>query len=216
MGVPYVPILGLVGTDLLKRRDDMVIAVDPFDGKTKTVVAKALRPDVAVFHAQKADRQGNVSCGYEAEVVILAEASKHVIVTAETIVERLTEKEAAGAFIPGIHVDAVAHAPFGAHPAGVVFRTEHTRRSLVERVDFVSAAGSTPPDVLRLGHPTKVVTPKAMFHFEKDAGVLKLATIYPPWTLDDSGRTPVSTWKRAGRFRRHPRPATRNCTCCGR
>lgn len=118
MGVPYVPVIGLVGTDLLERRDDMVIAVDPFDGKTRSVVAKALRPDVAVFHAQKADRQGNVSCGYEAEAVILAEASKHVIVTAETIVDRLTEKEATGAFIPGIHVDAVAHAPFGAHPAG--------------------------------------------------------------------------------------------------
>ncbi len=34
MGVPYVPVVGLVGTDLLKRRDDMVVAVDPFDGKT--------------------------------------------------------------------------------------------------------------------------------------------------------------------------------------
>ncbi len=67
----------------------------------------------------------------------------------------------------------------------VVFRTEHTRRSLVERVDFVSAAGNTPPDVLRLGHPSKVVTPKATFRFEKDAGVLKLDTIHPPWTLDD-------------------------------
>jgi glutaconate CoA-transferase subunit A len=118
MGVPYVPVVGLVGTDLLKRRDDMVIAVDPFDGKTKTVVAKALRPDVAVFHAQTADRHGNVSCGYDAEVVILAEASKYVIVTAERIVDRITEKDAKGAFIPGIHVDAVAHAPFGAHPAG--------------------------------------------------------------------------------------------------
>lgn len=118
MGVPYVPIVGLVGTDLLKRRDDMVVAVDPFDGKTKSVVAKSLRPDVAVFHAQTADRFGNVSCGYEAEVVILAEASAHVIVTAEKIVDRLTEKEAKGAFIPSIHVDAVAHAPFGAHPAG--------------------------------------------------------------------------------------------------
>jgi glutaconate CoA-transferase subunit A len=120
MGVPYVPVLGLVGTDLLARRDDMVIATDPFDGKSKTVVAKALRPDVAVFHAQKADRHGNVSCGYDAVVVMLAEASRHVIVTAETIVERVTEKEAAGTFIPGIHVDAVAYAPFGAHPAGLV------------------------------------------------------------------------------------------------
>jgi glutaconate CoA-transferase subunit A len=118
MGVPYVPIVGLVGTDLLRRRDDMVIAVDPFDGKTRSVVAKALRPDVAVFHAREADRQGNVSCGYEAEAVILAEASKHVIVTAESIVDRLTEQHATGTFIPAIHVDAVAHAPFGAHPGG--------------------------------------------------------------------------------------------------
>lgn len=118
MGVPYVPILGLVGTDLLKRRDDMVVAVDPFDGKTRTVVAKAMRPDVAVFHVQKADRQGNVSCGYHAEYVILAEASKLVIVTAEQIVDRLSEDDATGTFIPSIHVDAVVHAPFGAHPAG--------------------------------------------------------------------------------------------------
>ena len=118
MGVPYVPIVGLVGTDLLKRRDDMIIAVDPFDGKTKSVVAKALRPDVAVFHAQVADRHGNVSCGYETEAVILAEASAHVIVTAERIVDQLTEKESKGAFIPAIHVDAVVHAQYGAHPAG--------------------------------------------------------------------------------------------------
>ena len=120
MGVPYVPVLGLVGTDLIARRDDMVIAADPFDGSTKTVVARALRPDVAVFHAQKADRHGNVSCGYDAVVVTLAEASRHVIVTAETIVEELTEKDATGTFIPGIHVDAVAHAPYGAHPGGCV------------------------------------------------------------------------------------------------
>jgi glutaconate CoA-transferase subunit A len=119
MGVPYIPVIGLVGTDLLARRDDMVIAPDPFDPGVHSVVARAMRPDVAVFHAQKADRQGNVSCGYEVEAVVLAEASRHVIVTAEVIVDRLTEKEAAGAFIPGIHVDAVAHAPFGAHPSGL-------------------------------------------------------------------------------------------------
>ena len=122
MGVPYVPVIGLVGTDLLKRRDDMVLATDPFDGKTISVVAKALRPDVAVFHVAKADRQGNVSCGYPVEAVILAEASRHVIVTAEQIVERLTEKEAIGTFIPSILIDAVVPVPFGAHPAGL---TDH-------------------------------------------------------------------------------------------
>ena len=122
MGVPYVPVIGLVGTDLLKRRDDMVLAPDPFGEGKVTVVAKAMRPDVAVFHVDKADRQGNVSCGYHTEAVILAEASKHVVVTAEEIVDRLTEKDAVGTFIPSILVDTVVHAPFGAHPGGLTGR----------------------------------------------------------------------------------------------
>ena len=67
----------------------------------------------------------------------------------------------------------------------VVFRTEHTRRSLVERVDFISAAGSTEPDVLRLGHPSRVLPPKASFRFERDKGFLQLDSIHPPHTLED-------------------------------
>jgi glutaconate CoA-transferase, subunit A len=118
MGVPYVPIVGLVGTDLLKRRDDMKICIDPFDGKTKTVVAKALRPDVALFHVEAADRDGNVSTGYPSDNVILAQASRTVIVTAERIVDRIQEKDAVGTYMPGIDVDSVVHAPYGAHPAG--------------------------------------------------------------------------------------------------
>jgi glutaconate CoA-transferase, subunit A len=118
MGVPYVPIVGLVGTDLLKRRDDMKICADPFDGKTKSVVAKALRPDVALFHVQAADADGNVSTGYPSNDVLLAEASRTVIVTAERIVERLRERDAVGTYLPAILVDVVVHAPFGAHPAG--------------------------------------------------------------------------------------------------
>jgi glutaconate CoA-transferase subunit A len=122
MGVPYVPVIGLVGTDLLKRRDDMVLAPDPFGEGKVTVVAKAMRPDVAVFHVAKADHHGNVSCGYYAETVMLAEASRHVIVTAEEIVDRLTEDDAVGTFIPSILVDAVVHARFGAHPGGFADR----------------------------------------------------------------------------------------------
>ena len=67
----------------------------------------------------------------------------------------------------------------------VVFRTEHTRRSLVERVDFVSAAGATPPDVLRLGGPSKVVTPKATLAFNVEAGSLHLDSVHPGHTLDE-------------------------------
>jgi glutaconate CoA-transferase subunit A len=74
---------------------------------------------VALFHARAVDRQGNVSCGYHSENVLLAEASKLVIVTAEQVVDQLTEKEAVGTWMPGILVDVIAHAPRGAHPAGM-------------------------------------------------------------------------------------------------
>ena len=138
MGVPYVPVIGLVGTDLLKRRDDMVVAADPFGSGKVSVVAKAMRPDVAVFHVDKADRNGNVSCGYQVEAVILAEASAHVVVTAEEIVDRVTEKDAVGgAFIPSILVDAEVHAPHGAHPGGMSGRYAPDREAMRE---YVSAS----------------------------------------------------------------------------
>ena len=66
----------------------------------------------------------------------------------------------------------------------IVFRTEHTKRSLVEHVDFISAAGSTPPDVLRHGGPSKVLTPKATFKFDKESGRLHLESVHPPYTVE--------------------------------
>jgi glutaconate CoA-transferase subunit B len=65
----------------------------------------------------------------------------------------------------------------------IVFRTEHTRRSLVERVDFISAAGSTPPDVLRHGGPSKVITPMATFRFDKQQERLRLETVHVPYSV---------------------------------
>jgi glutaconate CoA-transferase subunit A len=117
MGVPYVPVLGLVGSDLLRNREDMKVLPDPFDPSRKTVVARSYRPDVCLLHALKADREGNVDLGRATDDVLLAEASRLVIVSAEAIVERL-ERPAHGGFLPGILVDHVTEAPFGAHPAG--------------------------------------------------------------------------------------------------
>jgi glutaconate CoA-transferase subunit B len=67
----------------------------------------------------------------------------------------------------------------------VVFRTEQTVRSLVEKVDYISACGSSPPDVLRHGNPTRVVTPKALFRFDKEDGLLRLDSVHPGYTFDD-------------------------------
>ncbi len=118
MGAPYVPVLGLAGSDLLRGREDMKIQPDPFDPTVQTVVARAYRPEVALLHAQKADRAGNVAIGYHSEDTIIAEASRTVIVTVEELVDSLPESEANGTYLPSILVDAVVHAPWGAHPAG--------------------------------------------------------------------------------------------------
>ena len=141
MGVPYVPVIGLVGSDLLKRRDDMIVAPDPFGSGKVSVVAKSMRPDVAVFHVDKADRNGNVSLGYLAEAVMLAEASAHVVVTAEEIVDRITEKDAVGGFIPSILVDDVVHAPHGAHPGGMSGRYAPDAAAMKE---YVAASRDDP------------------------------------------------------------------------
>lgn len=116
MGVPYVPVVGLAGSDLIRRREDMKVVPDPFDPSVSTVVARAYRPQVALLHAHRADRAGNVDIGYFNEDVMLAEASRTVIVTAEELVDDLPESAATGTFLPSLLVDAVVHAPFGAHP----------------------------------------------------------------------------------------------------
>lgn len=66
----------------------------------------------------------------------------------------------------------------------ILFRTEHSRRVFVDRVDFVTAPGSTPPEVYRLGGLSKVVTDLAVFEFSRERGRLELASIHPGVTLD--------------------------------
>lgn len=67
----------------------------------------------------------------------------------------------------------------------ILFRTEHTRRTFVERVDYVSSAGTSPPDTIRNGHCHQVITPKAVFAFDQEAGILRLQSIHAPYTPDD-------------------------------
>lgn len=119
MGIPYVPCVGLVGSDLLAGRDDMKICPDPFNPDVESVVVKSLCPDVAMFHGLRADRQGNVDMGIVTDDVILAEASRTVIVSVEEIVETLDEPEAEGTFLPSVLTNVIVHAPYGAHPGGM-------------------------------------------------------------------------------------------------
>jgi len=134
MGVPYIPVRGLAGTDVFKRRDDMLIAPNPFDPSEETVVALAQNPDVAILHALRADRDGNALLRKHGEDVMIAQASHRVIVTAEEIVNRVTADDEGGQFISAINVTAVVHAPHGAHPTAVPGRYDTDRDHILEYV----------------------------------------------------------------------------------
>ena len=93
---------------------------DPY-GTGKIAVVPPLNPDVAILHAQRADRQGNTQLwgllGMQKEVAF---ASKHVIVVVEELVdESVIRADPNRTLIPGLIVDAVVHEPYGAHPSYV-------------------------------------------------------------------------------------------------
>jgi glutaconate CoA-transferase subunit A len=113
--LPMAVMRGYVGTDLLERTRVERITC-PFSGE-ELVAVPALAPDVAIVHAQEADREGNVQLwgipGVQKEAVLAAGRS---LVTVERIVEELEPKPGAVA-IPGWVIDAVAQAPLGSQPS---------------------------------------------------------------------------------------------------
>lgn len=61
----------------------------------------------------------------------------------------------------------------------VLFRTEHSRRVFVPRVDFVTAPGIAPPEAYRPGGPSVLVTPLAVFDFDRERGRFRLRSLHP-------------------------------------
>lgn len=70
-------------------------------------------------------------------------------------------------------------------PRVILFREEHTPRVLVSRVDFVSAAGSSPDHVYRPGGPYALVTGRCVFAFDRTERRFRLASIHPGHTLQE-------------------------------
>jgi glutaconate CoA-transferase subunit A len=115
--LPFGVLRGYVGTELMARIRDTVAEIEcPFTGEALTAV-RALRPDVGIVHAQRADRQGNVQIwgivGVQKEIVL---ASSRSLVTVEEIVDKLEPRPGA-IVLPTWAVGAVAEAPRGAHPS---------------------------------------------------------------------------------------------------
>ncbi len=70
-------------------------------------------------------------------------------------------------------------------PRVILFRLEHSPRTLVRRVDFVSAPGTSPPGVYRPGGPYALVTGRCVFRFEPARGRFRLASLHPGHSLDE-------------------------------
>jgi glutaconate CoA-transferase subunit A len=117
-GVPFLPIRGIVGSDLLKARPDWKVIENPFAAGDKIVVVPAIQPDVALFHAPCADRHGNVLIGRRRELATMAYAAKQTFVTVERIVEGslFTSEKDAAAVLPALYVSQIAIARRGAWP----------------------------------------------------------------------------------------------------
>jgi glutaconate CoA-transferase subunit B len=68
-------------------------------------------------------------------------------------------------------------------PKVILFRLEHTRRTLVEKVDFISAPGTSPDNVFRPGGPIALITNRCLFAFDRGRRRFRLASVHPGHTL---------------------------------
>jgi glutaconate CoA-transferase subunit A len=121
-GSPFMPMRGLIGSDLLRHRNDWQVIDNPLaDGGDPIVLIPAIHPDVTIFHAPMADRFGNVWIGRRRELAAMAYASATTLVTVERIVDEslLANEMSAAGVLPAIYVTDVAVAPKGAWPYGL-------------------------------------------------------------------------------------------------
>jgi len=117
-GVPFMPLRGLIGSDVLAYRPDWKVLDNPFGNNDPIVLLPALKPDVVLFHAPMADRAGNVFIGTQRELVVMAHAARKTIVTVEEIYDGdlLHDPVLAAGTLPGFYIESIALEPRGAWP----------------------------------------------------------------------------------------------------
>lgn len=118
-GIPFMPMRGLLGTDLLANRPDWRVVDNPFaQGADPIVLLPAIHPDVTIFHAPYADRHGNIFIGARRELLVMAQASRRTLVTVEEIrdVDLLENEDTAACSLAAAYGAEIAVAPRGAWP----------------------------------------------------------------------------------------------------
>jgi glutaconate CoA-transferase subunit A len=122
-GVPFMPLRGVLGSDLVAGREDWKVVDNPMNktGSDPILLVAAISPDIALFHARWADEAGNAWVGRRRELATIAHASKACLVTYEETKsgDMLEDELLAPGVISATYVSALAPAKRGAWPLGV-------------------------------------------------------------------------------------------------
>jgi glutaconate CoA-transferase subunit A len=140
-GVPFMPLRGLIGSDVLAHRRDWKVVDNPFGKDDPIVLLPAIKPDVALFHAPLADRDGNVWIGRDRELATMAHAAAKTVVTVEKLHDGnlFDDPVLAAGTLGGFYVETVAVAPQGAWPLGLA---DHYPADAAHLADYARVAST--------------------------------------------------------------------------
>ncbi|HMF89128.1 MAG TPA: CoA-transferase, partial [Candidatus Angelobacter sp.] len=121
LGVPFLPTRTAMGSDVPKGNHFFYEITLPFEPKETLLAVRAIVPDVAIVHVQRADQQGNAHCWGNFGVMLEGvRAARKVLLCAEEIVdEAVIASDPNRTVIPGFLVSAVVECRYGAHPSPV-------------------------------------------------------------------------------------------------
>jgi len=163
MGLPFLPVRSMLGSDVRRERPEPREMVCPFTGD-KLLLVPALNPDVAIIHVQRCDAYGNAQIdGLQFMDIDLALAANRVILTTERIVSNDQIRRAPDQTkIPFFAVEAVVEVPFGCapHECGGVYEP------LFRHMDYyASLVNADPVDGMRDYLERYVYAPKSWIDY---------------------------------------------------
>lgn len=118
-GLPFLPVRGILGSDILKHRSGEWRTIDnPYGVDDPIVLIPALRPDATILHVPLADREGNIWISQRAEFQTLARGAHRTLVTFDAFHDGnlLEDRRLAPGVVPAMYVTALSHQPGGSWP----------------------------------------------------------------------------------------------------
>lgn len=133
-GIPFIPIRGILGSDVVQYRQDWKVIDNPFRDNDPILLVPAINPDVTLIHAPLADRNGNVWIGRRRELAVASHAAAVTLVTVEKVmdIDFMADDRWATGVLSNVYVTAISHQPNGAWPLSFSDQypedTEHLHR----------------------------------------------------------------------------------------